>query len=255
MNQQAIGVDVGGSSIKYAPVDVRSGVLLTPLASVATPQPGTARQLVDSIAALAQPLASGAPVGVALPAVIQNGIAYTAANLDATLIGVDIQQQLQERIGRPVTCINDADAAGLAEMQFGAARGARGTVMMLTFGTGIGSALFIDGHLVPNTELGHLEVGGQEAEHRASARVRTEESLDWAQWSARVNEYLGVIHGLFWPQLIVIGGGISEQYDQFGPLLRSPAQLRPALLGAAAGTVGAALAASGFVHHGVAAGP
>ena len=249
MNQQAIGVDVGGSSIKFAPVDVRSGRLLLPLDSVVTPHPATARQLIDSIATLAQPLASGAPLGVALPSVIRNGIAYTAANLDATLIGADIQRQLQERVGRPVTCINDADAAGLAEMHFGAARGARGTVMMLTFGTGIGSALFTDGHLVPNTELGHLEIGGHEAEHRASARVRTEEGLDWAQWSARVNEYLAVIHGLFWPELIVIGGGVSEHYDQFGPLLRSPAHLRPALLGAAAGTVGAALAASGFVQQ------
>jgi polyphosphate glucokinase len=255
VHQQAIGVDVGGSSIKFAPVDVRSGRLLSPLASVATPHPATARQLADSIAVLAQGQATGAPVGVALPSVIRNGIAYTAANLDATLVGADIQRQLRERIGRPVTCINDADAAGLAEMNFGAARGVRGTVMMLTFGTGIGSALFTDGHLVPNTELGHLEVGGQEAEHRASARVRTEEGLDWAQWSARVNEYLAVIHGLFWPELIVIGGGVSEHYDQFGPLLRSPAQLRPALLGAAAGTVGAAFAASGPVQQGVAASP
>jgi polyphosphate glucokinase len=242
--KQAIGVDVGGSSIKYAPVDVQSGRLLTPLASVVTPQPGTAQQLIGCIAALAQAQASSAPVGVALPSVIRNGIACTAANLDATLIGTDIQRQLQERIVQPVVCINDADAAGLAEMHFGAARGVRGTVMMLTFGTGIGSALFTDGHLVPNTELGHLEIGGQEAEHRASARVRTEQALDWAQWSARVNEYLAVIHGLFWPELIVIGGGITQHYDRFGPLLRSPAQLRPAMLGAAAGAVGAALAAA-----------
>jgi len=215
---------------------------MTPLASVVTPQPATAQQLVECITALALAQAGSAPVGVALPSVIRNGIACTAANLDASLIGTDMQRQLQERIGLPVVCINDADAAGLAEMHFGAARGVRGTVMMLTFGTGIGSALFTDGHLVPNTELGHLEVGGQEAELRASARVRTDESLDWAQWSGRVNEYLRVIHGLFWPELIVIGGGITEHYDLFGPLLRSPAQLRPAMLGAAAGAVGAALA-------------
>jgi polyphosphate glucokinase len=244
VNQAAIGVDVGGSSIKYAPVDVQSGRLLKPLASVVTPQPGTARQLIDSIAGLAQAQATGTPVGVALPSVIRSGIAYTAANLDASLIGTDIERQLQQSIGKSVICVNDADAAGLAEMHFGAARGVRGTVIMLTFGTGIGSALFTDGRLVPNTELGHLETGGQKAEHRASARVRTDESLDWAQWSARVNEYLEVIHGLFWPELIVIGGGVSEQYEQFGPLLRSPAQLRPAQLGAAAGVVGAALSAA-----------
>jgi polyphosphate glucokinase len=251
VNQPVIGVDVGGSSIKYAPVDVQSGRLLMPLASVVTPQPATAQQLVDSIARLAQ-AQDGAAVGVALPSVIRNGIVFTAANLDATLIGTDIQRQLQERIGQPVFCINDADAAGLAEMRFGAARGVRGTVMMLTFGTGIGSALFTNGHLVPNTELGHLEVSGHEAEHRASARVRREEGLDWSQWSVRVNEYLDAIQRLFWPELIVIGGGVSEHYDQFGPLLRSIAQLRPAQLGAAAGTVGAALAVAELMAAGTA---
>jgi polyphosphate glucokinase len=117
-------------------------------------------------------------------------------------------------------------------------------VMVLTFGTGIGSALFVDGRLVPNTELGHVQMGGRDAEHRASARVKTEENLDWTQWSERVNEYLDLVHGLFWPDLIVIGGGVSASYDQFGPLLRSPAQLRPAKLAAAAGVVGAALAAA-----------
>jgi polyphosphate glucokinase len=233
-------------------VDVQSGLLLLPLASVVTPHPGTAQQIIDSIARLAQAHATAAGVGVALPSVIRNGTVFTAANLDASLIGTDIQRQLQERIAQPVICINDADAAGLAEMRFGAARGVRGTVMMLTFGTGIGSALFTDGHLVPNTELGHLEVSGHEAEHRASARVRTEEALDWSQWSARVNEYLDAIQRLFWPELIVIGGGVSEHYDQFGPLLRSIAQLRPAQLGAAAGTVGAALAVAELIAAGAA---
>jgi polyphosphate glucokinase len=247
VQQQATGVDVGGSAIKFASVDVQSGRLLTPLASIATPRPGTAGQLVECIAGLARSMGSGAPVGVALPSVIRNGVVHTAANLDASLIGADIQRQLQERIGRPVICLNDADAAGLAEMRLGAARGVRGTVMVLTFGTGIGSALFTDGHLVPNTELGHLEVGGHEAEQRASARARVAESLDWLQWSERVNEYLAAIHRLFWPELIVIGGGVSENYGEFSALLRCPAQLRPALLGAAAGTVGAALAASGLV--------
>jgi polyphosphate glucokinase len=242
VQQPAIGVDVGGSAIKFAPVDVQSGQLLAPLASIATPRPGTARQLIDCIAGLARDAGSGAPVGVALPSVIRDGIACTAANLDATLIGTDIQRQLRQQIGQSVVCINDADAAGLAEMNFGAARGVRGTVMVLTFGTGIGSALFTNGHLVPNTELGHLEVGGHEAEQRASARARSDESLDWLQWSERVNEYLAAVHRLFWPELIVIGGGVSENYGEFGKLLRSPAQLRPAMLGAAAGTVGAALA-------------
>jgi polyphosphate glucokinase len=246
MGQVILGVDVGGSSIKYAPVDTASGRLLAPLASVPTPRPGTPEQLIDCIAGLARSTAPGAPVGVALPSVVRNGIALTAANLDATLIGADIRGLLQARIGRPVVCLNDADAAGLAEMRFGAARGVRGTVMLLTFGTGIGSALFIDGRLVPNTELGHLEIDGQDAERRASARARTDESLDWKEWCERVNRYLAVIHRLFWPELIVIGGGVSVDFDEYRSLLRCPAQVRPAMLGPAAGAVGAALAATGL---------
>jgi polyphosphate glucokinase len=144
-----------------------------------------------------------------------------------------------------VTLLNDADAAGLAELRWGAARGMRGTVMVLTFGTGIGSALFTNGRLVPNTELGHMEVDGVEGEQRASARVRGEEGLDWAQWAERVNRYLDAINRLFWPELIVIGGGVSENFAQFGPLLRSRAPVRAATLGASAGVVGAAMAVAG----------
>lgn len=240
-----LGVDVGGSSIKHALIDTGSGDLLTLLRSVPTPRPGTLEQLVISISDLARYSAPGVPVGVALPSVVRSGVARTAANLHGSLIGADIRSLLFQRIGQPVVCLNDADAAGLAEVRLGAARGVPGTVLVLTFGTGIGSALFIDGRLVPNTEFGHLEMGGREAEHRASARVRMEENLDWSQWSGRVNEYLDLVHRLLWPDLIVIGGGVSESYDQFGPLLRSPAQLRPAKLGAAAGVVGAALAAAG----------
>jgi polyphosphate glucokinase len=241
----AFGVDVGGSSIKYAVVDTGSGRLLTPLAGIPTPQPGTPAQLVEAIADLARRAAPDMPVGVALPSVIRHGVASTAANLHASLIGADIQALLRQAIGQPVACLNDADAAGLAEMRWGAARGARGTVMVLTFGTGIGSALFVDGRLVPNTELGHLEVGGVEGEQRASARVRTEERLDWAQWSDRVSTYLDAINALFWPELIVIGGGVSGNFGEFGALLRSRAPLVAARLGPAAGVVGAAMAVAG----------
>jgi len=246
-DQVIVGIDVGGSSIKYAPVESGTGRLLRPLASIPTPQPGMLDQLMDSLAALARTTAPGASVGVALPSVVRNGVAFTAANLHESLIGADVRSSLQARVGQPVVFLNDADAAGIAEMQFGAGQGVGGTVMMLTFGTGIGSALFIDGRLLPNTELGHLEINGQDAELRASARARSEESLDWAQWSERVNQYLACIHRLFWPDLIVIGGGVSENFSKFGPLLRSPAQLRCAKLGAAAGAVGAALAASGLL--------
>jgi polyphosphate glucokinase len=242
MGSGAFGIDVGGSSIKYATVDTGSGRLLTTLASVATPSPADAAGLVAVIATQARTSAPDLPVGVALPSVVRSGTAWTAANLHPSLIGTDIQGLLHEAIGQPVVCLNDADAAGLAEVRWGAARGARGTVMVLTFGTGIGSALFVDGRLLPNTELGHLEVGGVEGEQRASARVRSEEGLDWAQWSGRVNAYLHAINNLFWPELIVIGGGVSEHFAEFGPLLQSRATLLPARFGAAAGVVGAAMA-------------
>lgn len=245
MGGGAFGVDVGGSSIKYAVVDTSSGKLLTPLAGISTPQPGDGPQLVAAISDLARRAAPEMPVGVALPCVIRHGVACTAANLHGSLIGTNIQAPLRAAIGQPVACLNDADAAGLAEVRWGAARGARGTVMVLTFGTGIGSALFVDGRLVPNTELGHMEVGGREGELRASARVRTEEHLDWAQWCERVNLYLDAINRLFWPELIVIGGGISKDFDQYGSMLRSRATLAPARLGPAAGVVGAAMAIGG----------
>jgi len=240
-----VGIDVGGSSIKYAPVEAGSGRLLRPLASVATPRQGMLDPLIQCLAQIAATTAPGASVGVALPSVVRNGVALTAANLHASLIGADVRSLLHAKLGQPVVFLNDADAAGIAEIRTGAGQGVAGTVVVLTFGTGIGSALFVDGRLVPNTELGHLEMNGREAEHQASARVRTDESLDWKQWSERVNDYLAYIHALFWPDLIIIGGGVSENFSQFGSLLRSPAQIRCAQLGAAAGTVGAALAASG----------
>lgn len=245
MGSGAFGVDVGGSSIKYAVVDTGTGRPLTTLASIPTPQPGNVTQLVAAIAQLAQRAAPGMPVGVALPCVMRRGVAYSAANLHDSLIGADIQGQLRAAIGQPVVCLNDADAAGLAEVRWGAARGSRGTVMVLTFGTGIGSALFTDGRLVANTELGHMEVGGVEGELRASARVRTEENLDWPQWSERVNAYLDAINRLFWPEMIVMGGGISQDFAEYGSLLHSRATLVPARLGPAAGVVGAAMAVGG----------
>jgi polyphosphate glucokinase len=226
----ALGLDVGGSSIKYAPVNVGMGKVLTELCSVATPP--TAAGLVDQIVSLADSLLPESPVGVAIPSVILGGVVHTAANLDPALLGMNLEAALRERLSRPVALLNDADAAGLAELRWGAARGVRGTVMVLTFGTGIGSALFTNGRLVPNTELGHMEVGGFEGEQRASARARSVEGLDWPQWTERVNLYLEAINRLFWPEVIVIGGGISENYAQFSHLLRSRAPLRVATLGA-----------------------
>lgn len=243
MAQIALGVDVGGSSIKFAQVEMPSGRLMSNLRSIPTPQPATAASMIDALLTLGSSQSEGTPTGIALPSVIIDGVIHTAANLHPSLVGLDAGKALSEGLRAPVVLLNDADAAGVAEVHVGAARGVRGTVMVLTFGTGIGSAMFIDGRLVPNLELGHMEVGGFEAEKRASARVRTEESLDWPQWAERVNEYLDAINRLFWPELIVLGGGVSEGFDSFGPLLRSRAPVRPAMLGPAAGVVGAALAA------------
>jgi polyphosphate glucokinase len=205
--------------------------------------PATAEALTASLCAIAATAPQATAIGVALPSVVQGGVIRTAANLDQSLIGADIAANLHGLLQKSIVCLNDADAAGLAEINWGAARGFTGTVMMLTFGTGIGSALFVNRRLYPNTELGHLEMKGGEAEHWASARVRTAESLSWIAWAARVNDYLDRINALFWPDLIILGGGVSEDFGEFSNLLRSRAPVRRALLGAAAGVAGAALAA------------
>jgi len=179
-----------------------------------------------------------------LPSVVQHGIARTAANIDKGWIGVDAAARLGARLQRPVVFLNDADAAGLAEMRWGAGRGTQGTVIMLTFGTGIGSAVFVDGVLVPNTEFGHMEMDGQDAELTASARVRTELSLDWPAWCERVNRFLARMHALFWPDVFILGGSVTENFATFGPLLSSPAEIRVAQFAGQAGVVGAALAAA-----------
>jgi len=240
---RARGVDVGGHSIKHALVDGQDGRLTGPLASIPTPHPLRPETLAAAIATLAADSPPDIALGVALPCVIRDGVIHTAANVDPSLVGMPVRQRLADVTGRRVACLNDADAAGLAEVHWGAGRGARGTVMVLTFGTGIGSALFTDGKLVANTELGHLQMGNAEAEHRASARARTAENLDWPAWAGRVNEYLALIDALFWPGLVVIGGSVVENYAHFGTLLSARAELRPAQLGAAAGVAGAALAA------------
>lgn len=243
MAQSVLGLDVGGSSIKAALVDVAEGRTVTPLQVVPTPVPSTPQAVLQACAQIDRQLGASGPVGLAFPSVIQHGIARTAANVDKGWIGFAGGQHLSQLLGRPVVFINDADAAGLAEMQAGAGRGVKGVVLLLTFGTGIGSALFLDGELVPNTELGHMEFHGVDAETIASARERTVEHLDWPAWCARVNDYLGRLHALFWPDLFIIGGSISEDFDQYGHLLQSPTIIRPATFGAQAGVVGAAFAA------------
>lgn len=239
-----LGLDVGGSSIKAGLVDVETGCTLTPLQTVPTPQPSTPQATIEAIAGIDRSLNASGPVGLAFPAVVQRGIARTAANIDHSWLGVDGAALLGAVLKRPVCFLNDADAAGVAEMKWGAGRGAHGVVIMLTFGTGIGSAIFADGVLVPNTEFGHMEMRGMDAEHFASARVKTEENLDWQPWADRVNEYLARMHALFWPDLFILGGAVSANFAVFGPLLTSPAEIRPAQFAGQAGIIGAALAAA-----------
>ncbi|MBK7250264.1 MAG: ROK family protein [Gammaproteobacteria bacterium] len=243
------GLDIGGSAIKAGLADIDDGLLLGGLHSVPTPQPATPDAVIAACADLAKTLDADGPVGVGMPSVIQRGIVRTAANIDPAWIGCEGARRMSEALARPVVLLNDADAAGLAEMRWGAGRNTSGVVIMLTFGTGIGTALFNDGVLLPNTELGHLTLRGMDAEHWASARVRTAEKLDFAHWVERVNDYLAEMHRLFWPDVFILGGAVSARFAEFGPLLRSAAELRPAHFAGQAGVLGAALAASG---HGMA---
>jgi len=246
VTQLVLGIDVGGSSVKAGAVDLAAGRLIGELISAPTPRPSAPPQLVQTIAGLAArlPATAGAAVGVAFPSVVKNGIVRTAANIDRSWLGADGAALVAQVLGRRAVFLNDADAAGIAEMRWGAGRGVLGPVVMLTFGTGIGSALFIEGRLFPNTELGHIELKGTEAEKWASAHVRTQLALDFPAWIGRVNEYLAYMHALLWPDLFILGGAVSERFDEFAPLLRSPAEIRPAHFAGQAGVIGAALVAA-----------
>lgn len=237
------GIDIGGSGIKGALVDVERGTLTTPYQRIPTPQPSTPDAVADVVAQLVQQFSWDGPVGCTFPAIIKGGVAYSAANVDKGWIGTNGDQLFEQRTGRPFLLINDADAAGLAEVTFGAGKDKMGVVMMLTLGTGIGSALFVDGRLVPNTELGHMEVRGKEAEHRASDRVREKKKLNWKQWAARVDEVLKQFDALFSPTLFIIGGGVSKKHEKFLPLLTVQTPVVPAQLLNEAGMIGAACAA------------
>jgi polyphosphate glucokinase len=238
-----LGIDVGGSAIKGGLVDVEAGRLQSELLSVATPRPAAPESVMQAIGRLAATLTPTQAVGVAFPSVVQGGKARTAAHIDPSWIDVDGAALAARKLGRRAVFLNDADAAGLAEMRFGAGRGLKGVAIMLTFGTGIGTALFADGKLFPNTELGHLELNGMDAEEWASARIRTKLGLDWPAWIERVNAYLKRMQELFWPDVFILGGAVSERFAEFAPLLHSTAQIRPAQFAGQAGVIGAALAA------------
>jgi polyphosphate glucokinase len=245
MSHKLLGIDVGGSFIKAGVMDVDAGGLVGEVISAPTPQPSTPEALMPTIAALAAKLpAATGRVGLAFPAVVKNGRARTAANIDPAWIGADGAALIRRTLDREALFLNDADAAGIAEMRLGAGRGVSGTAIMLTFGTGIGTALFIGGRLFPNTELGHMELNGMDAEKFASAHVKAVLGLDWSAWIERVNLYLARMEALLWPDLFILGGAISERFDVFAPLLRVEAEIRPAQFGNHAGVMGAALAAA-----------
>lgn len=239
---RGFGIDIGGSGIKGAPVDLDRGELLADRLRVPTPQPSAPESVAAVVTTIIERFDPADPVGITLPCVIKQGVAHTAANVDPAWKGIDAAALFTELTGAAVVVLNDADAAGLAEMRFGAGQGRGGVVVLLTFGTGIGSALFLDGELVPNTEFGHLQVDGHDAEHRAAASVKDDEGLSWEQWTDRVSRYLRVLEDLVWPDLIIAGGGVSRRADSWLPLLDCRTEVVPAALRNSAGIVGAAAA-------------
>jgi polyphosphate glucokinase len=237
------GLDIGGSGIKGAPVDTATGTLLAERFRIPTPQPATPDAVIGMAVEVVRNFDWHGPIGCGFPAVVKAGVVHTAANIDPAWIGFDLQRGLEGALGVSVRVLNDADAAGMAELRYGAGRDVEGVVLMLTLGTGIGTALFVKGQLVPNTELGHIEIRGKDAEKRAADRVREQKGLSWKEYAARVNEYLDAIERLIWPDLIIIGGGVSKEADKFLGRLVTRAPIVPAQLLNNAGIAGAALAA------------
>jgi polyphosphate glucokinase len=239
---EVLGIDIGGSGIKGAPVNIETGEMLAPRLRIPTPQPAKPESMAEVVAQVASHFAWNGPIGCGFPAVIRNGVAHTAANISKKWIGANAASLFAAATGCPVCVVNDADAAGLAEMTFGAGHGRMGMVLIVTVGTGIGTALFTNGHLVPNTELGHIEIQGQEAEAFASDAARKREKLNWKKWARRFNLYLNTLEKLLWPDLIILGGGISKEFEVFRPELKVQAEIVPAQMFNEAGIIGAALA-------------
>lgn len=243
MTTHGFGIDIGGTGMKGAVVDLSTGRLVTERFRIPTPRPATPTAMAGVVGELADRADWDGPAGVAFPGIVRRGVIGSAANIDESWIGVDGARLFGDALGHQVTMINDADAAGLAEMTYGAGRGRRGVVIMLTFGTGIGSGLFVDGTLVPNTELGHLELDGHDAESRAAARVRELEGIGWRDWAPRVQRYLRHVEMLFSPDLFIVGGGASKSSKKWLPLIDVATEIVPAELANSAGIVGAAASA------------
>jgi len=238
-----LGIDIGGTGIKGAPVDTTTGELVGERFRLLTPVPSTPEAVSETVAQVAAHFGWQGPIGCGFPAVVRSGRVYTAANVDKRWIGQDAQSLFSEATGCPVTVLNDADAAGYAEMRFGIGEGRKGVVLLVTLGTGIGTALFVDGMLVPNTELGHIEIRGKDAEKRAAASARENKGLSWKKWARQVDEYLQHMNRYLSPDLIVIGGGVSKKHDKFLPRLTVKTEVVTARMENEAGIVGAALAA------------
>jgi polyphosphate glucokinase len=243
---QAFGIDIGGTGIKGAPVDLDTGKLVGDRKKIATPQPATPEAVTEVVKQVVQSFGWSGTIGATFPGVVLGGTIRSAANVDKSWIDTDAASLFGKAIGTEVAVLNDADAAGVAEMTFGAGAGVKGSVLMLTFGTGVGSALFTDGVLVRNTEFGHIEIRGKDAEKRASEHGKVAHGWSWKEWAQRVSEYLQHVEALVSPDLIIVGGGISKESDKWIPLLSGVrAKIVPATLLNDAGIVGAAMTASG----------
>ncbi|MFM5952492.1 MAG: polyphosphate--glucose phosphotransferase [Micrococcales bacterium] len=246
MGKVAIGIDVGGTGIKAALVDAKKGELVSERIRVETPtggRPNEIAEVVKKLVATLDPKGSAAAIGICFPAVVQHGVTKSAANISKEWIGLDADSLFTKLIGKPVHLINDADAAGVAEMKFGVGRKHKGLVMMTTLGTGIGTALFVDGHLVPNTELGHIEIDGTDYETKAAYSAKERENLTWPDWAKRLQIYYTKLEDLFTPDLFVVGGGVSKEHEDFLPLLKLRTEIVPAKLKNTAGIIGAAMVA------------
>jgi polyphosphate glucokinase len=240
---EILGIDIGGTGIKGAPVDTLTGELLGERFRLLTPSPATPAAVSATVAEVAAHFSWHGPIGCGFPAAIRGGQVRTAGHVAKEWIGCEAEKLFQASTGCPVAVLNDADAAGYAEMRFGAGQGRQGVVLIVTLGTGIGTALFIDGHLVPNTEMGHIEIRGKDAEVRASANARERKDQSWKKWARRVDEYLQHMNSYLWPDLIIIGGGVSKKADKFLPLLTVETEIAAAQMENEAGIVGAAVAA------------
>lgn len=239
-----LGIDIGGTGIKGAIVDLDAGALAADRIRIPTPQPATVDAVLDVTHQVIEQAGWDGPVGCTFPGIVRHGTIRSAANVDDGWIGVDLAERLQDRIGQPAIVLNDADAAGLAEIRYGAGRGRSGVIVVVTLGTGIGSALFVDGTLVPNTELGHLELDGHVAETRAANSAREREDLKYKTWAKRLQTYFSHLELLFSPDLFIVGGGVSKKADKFLPRLELTAEIVPAALRNESGIVGAAAAAT-----------